>query len=308
MVWGVKFYDVNQYMAKTEINLSEKAFNWNGKDYNGYFDAIMEVMAMEDSDPDKSTKTVDLAQTIAKDLAQSTYNALNSVMTEHFDRAIQDPTEPYSVYIYDYRDTDAISPGSDIGQNIWTYSSIEFDYDRKVDGGYYTHYDYWDANQIWIQASDEVGDGIPIYSYLLSAKVLNLKDYRVDTYASEVIWEDENAYEKRLQDWLAKVPEPKTEIYKQKYSITKQTAPAQFRVYYENGELKSELVQAATYETTEEVRDVIRYIYDESVAGSRPTRNCDGREVYAPSELSLLDDAFAEIMRVRSYYGGSEQA
>ena len=224
-------------------------------------------------------------------------------MTEHFDRAIQDPTEPYSVYIYDYRDTDAISPGSDIGQNIWTYSSIEFDYDRKVDGGYYTHYDYWDANQIWIQASDEVGDGIPIYSYLLSAKVLNLKDYRVDTYASEVIWEDENAYEKRLQDWLAKVPEPKTEIYKQKYSITKQTAPAQFRVYYENGELKSELVQAATYETTEEVRDVIRYIYDESVAGSRPTRNCDGREVYAPSELSLLDDAFAEIMRVRSYYG-----
>lgn len=285
--------------------MSEKAFSWNGKDYSGYFDAVMEAMAMDDTDPNKSSNTKDLAEKIAKDLAQSTYDALNGLMTGHYDRAVlKDPTsEPYSVYIYDYRDTDAISPGKDISQDIWTYSSIEFDYDKEVAGGYYTHYDYWNSKPIWIQASDEVGDGIPIYSHHLSAEVLKLLGYRVDTYASEVTWEDEDAYQKRLQDWLAKVPEPKTEIYKQKYRITKQTAPAEVRVFYENGELKSELVKAATYETTEEERDVIRYIYDESVAGPRPTRKCDIREVYAPSELSLLDDALAKVMRVRSYYG-----
>ncbi len=303
-MWGgVKFYDVNDYMAKVEINLSEKDFNWNGKDYNGYFDAIMEVMAMDDSDSGKSKMTTDLAKAIAGDLAQSTYDALNSVMTNHFDRAIQDPKDPYSVYIYDYRDTDAVSPGSTISQDIWTYSSIEYDYDREVDGGYYTHYDYWDANQIWIQASDEVGDGIPIYSQYLSAEVLKLQNYRVDTYASEMIWEDEEAYQKRLLDWLAKIPEPKKEIYQQKFNVHKQTAPAEFRVFYENGEPKKELIKPATYETTEEVRDMIRYVYDENVAGPKPIRKCDAHEVYAPSELSLLDEAFAKVMRARSYYG-----
>lgn len=299
---GLKFQDVNHYMAMTEINLSEKAFRWDNKDYDGYFNAIMDVMAMDDTDPDKSAKTGSLAQAIAEDLAQSTYNALSNAMTGHFDRAIQDPADLCSVYIYDYRDTDA--PGGSIRGDIWTYSSVEFDYDKKIDGGYYSHYDYWDSNQIWIQASDEVGDGIPIYSHHLSAEVLKLKDYRIDTYVAEVIWEDEDVYQKRLQDWLAKIPEPRTEKYMQKYNVITNYTPPVFRVYYdENGELKREVAQPAIYETEEKEREVIRYIYDESKAGPRPTRGCTVREVYAPSDLSLLDDAIAKVMKVRSYYG-----
>jgi len=303
----LKFHDVNDYMAKTEINLSEKAFRWDNKDYDGYFNAITDVMAMDDADPDKSAKTGSLARAIAEDLAQSVYNGLNSVMTRHFDRVIQDSTDPYSVYIYDYRDVDAISPGSSISQDIWTYSSVEFDYDKKVDDGYYSHYDYWDSNQIWIQASDEVGDGIPIYSHHLSAEVLKLKDYRIDTYAAQVTWEDEDAYQKRLQNWLAKIPEPRAEKYKVKYNVMTNYKPPvyEIRVGYKDGELKKEmnLITPATFDMKEEEREFIRYIYDESKAGPRPTRNCTVREVYAPSDLSLVDDAIAEVMKVRSYYG-----
>lgn len=303
-VYNLKFHDVGQYVGKTEINLSEKAFHWDNKDYSGYFEAIKEVRSMDDADPDKSAKTTDLAQAIAADLRESTYDGLKKAMTNHFDRVIKDPAEQYSVYIYDYRDVDAVSPGGTISQDIRTYSNIGFEYDKEIKGGYYTHYDYWDSNQIWIQASDEVGDGIPIYSHHLSAEVLKLQDYRIDTYASEVIWEDEEAYQKRLMEWVAKQPEPKIEKYTGKVTIATTITPAEYRDYYdEYGEAKREMTKPAVVETREEEREFIRYIYGENTAGPRPTRNCTVREVYAPSDLSLVDDAIAKVMKVRSYYG-----
>lgn len=299
----LKFHSVNSYIVTKEINLSGKAFIWDNKEYEGYFNAILEVEAMEDTDPDKVAKTGSLAKAIAEDLAKSTYDVLNGAMTTHYDRAVQVMGDPYSVYVYDYRDIDAISPGNSISNKIWTYSMVSFEYDKEVDGGYYTHYDYWDANQIWIQASDEAGDGIPIYSHHLSAEILKLEDYRVDTYASEITWEDEDAYQERLAAWLAKIPEPKTETYKTTVSVLTKYEPPVYRVYYENGELKQEVSKPAVYEYQNEQREYVRQIYDMSAAGPRPVRSCTVREVYAPSELSLVDDAMEKVNEVRSYYG-----
>ncbi|MDE7478998.1 MAG: flagellin [Lachnospiraceae bacterium] len=301
---NVIFMDKYYYKAKTEIDLSAKSFRWDNKEYAGYFNAITDVINMDDSDPDKAQKTIQLASAIAADLAQTTFDVLNNAMTKHYDRAIRDASDPYSVYVYDYRDTDSISPGNSVDSNvIMTYSQVRMQYEEVVEGGYYTHFNNWNSDQIWIQASDEVGDGIPILSKYLSAEFFKLNNYRVDTFTSEMTWEDYNAYQKRLSAWEAKVPEPTTEWYKQKVTVVTGITPGEYREYYENGEPKREMIKPPVVQTQEEEREFPRLVWDESKAGPRPVRGCSIHEVYAPSELSLIDDALAMVSSVRSYYG-----
>ncbi len=301
---NLEFFDqAPYYVAKKEINLSQKDFLWNGKKYAGYFDAITDVMAMDDADPDKAVRTTDLAKAVAADLAQSTYNVLGGAMTTHYDRALMDGTDPYSVYIYDYRDKDSISADSSVEALIRTSGSVSYAYEAEVLDGYYTHYDRWEGNPVWIQASDEVGDGISIRSGYLSADWLKLGDYRVDTYISEIEMEDDDSYQKRLAAWMAAVPEPKVEVYTASATYSKIIKPAQFDVVYENGEKKTVMTAPAVMQSVTEDREFCRYIYDESAAGPRPVRNCTVHEKYEPSELSLVDDAIAAVSSMRSYYG-----
>lgn len=297
---SVFFDDQAIYESMHMIDLSAKRFQWEGKEYTGYFEAITDAM----ENPDKAQKTAQLASAIAADLADTTYDVLNGAMKTHYDRAVRDPSDQYSVYIYDYRDADAISANSSVDAHIMiTCSSIRLTYEKVVEGGYYTHYDGWDSDQIWIQASDEVGDGMPIYSKYLSAEILKLKDYRVDTYGSEVIWEDETEYQKRYDAWKSKIPEPKAERYTVKVPVLKRFKPAKIEKVYENGEMVPKLISPAEVEIETEERERLRYNIDTSKAGPMPTRNCRVREKYEPSELSLLDDAIATISAVRSYYG-----
>lgn len=301
---NLKFYDQGQYIATHTINLSEKSFAHDGKTYSGYFQAVAEVMAIEDSDPDKQKKTTALAEAIAEDIVQTTYNSLNGVMTTHYDRVFRGTQndDRYSIYVYDYRDADSLA-NSDGNALIRTSAMVSYNYEETVQGGYYTHYDRWEDNQIWIQASDEAGDGIPIHSKHLSAEVLKLQDYRVDTYTSEVILEDYAEYQKRLAAWEAKVPEPKEERYTQKVSVRYEKKAPVYETISPDGEPKVVLKSPGEYEWKEEEREFVRYIYDESAAGPRPVRGATVHEKYDPSELQLLDDAIATVNAVRSYYG-----
>ncbi len=305
---GMTFQDSHLYVTKGEINLSKRPFAWDNKAYTGYFDAVVDVMAMEDTDPDKATKTKSLAEAIAADLAGATYDTLSSVMTNHYDRAARAANDPYSVYIYDYRDADAIKLTSGSADStIITSGRVTMTYDETVTTGYYTHYDYWDGNQIWIQASDGTPDGLFIFDKRLSAETLGLENYRVDTYVTEVEMEDPEGYQKKLAEWYAAAPTPVITPYEVEETVRVMTKAPVYTYWttIEAGETKthSKLVSPAEWTTT--TQKVTRYniSYPNDTRGPRPTPNILVHEKYDPSKLEVLDDALTTISEVRSYFG-----
>lgn len=299
---NLKFHSVTGFRSRDGINLSGKNFSWNGNLYSGYFDAITDVMALNDTDPTKITKTTDLSNAIAKDLASSVYSILDRDMQGHYDRAIQNPSEPYCFYVYDYRDTDAVKPDATMSQ-IVTSSHISFDYLDVDTTGRMVEYDYWDEGQIWIQASDEVPDGMNIKSSYLSLKKLGLTGYTVNNYYSEVKMRDPDDYYRRLAQWQATAPPPTIKKTTKKVTVQDVVKPAKFDVFYENGEKVRKMVSPPVVQTKEEDREIIEYVYNED---NKPVPEYDVTEIYAPSDIKILDDALSTISKVRSYYGASQ--
>lgn len=314
---GVTFQDGHpSYVTKGEINLSKKSFTYDGKTYTGYFDAIKELMKSELDDEGNliakdKVKTKALAEAIAADLAQATYESLNGSMTNHFDRAIK--ADPYSVYIYDYRDSDAIKLINEIEKTpaidstIRTVGKVTMNYEELVQTGYYTSFDYWNAEQTWIQASDGTMDGMAVLSKRLSAELLRLKDYRIDTYATDIQMDDPDDYNKKLAEWNAAAPTPVFTPYETTEKVQVLVKPAEWKywVSYDNGEEKqnSELVSPAEWKTEE--RKVTRYhvSYPNDTRGPRPVATYTVHERYNPSDVKLIDNALAAVSATRSYYG-----
>lgn len=290
------------YRSRDGINLSEKSFSWDGKTYSGYFDAITDVMALDDTDSTKVPKTTALSEAIAKDLASSVYSILDKNMKGHYDRAIQNAAEPYSVYVYDYRDTDAVTPDAAMSK-IVTSSHISFDYQDVDTTARLVEYDYWDEGQIWIQASDEVPDGMNIRSSYLSLKKLGLTGYTVNNYYYEVKMRDPDDYYRRLAQWQATAPPPTIVTSTQKVTVQEVVKPAKFDVLYENGEKVTKMVSPPVVKTKEEDREIIQYVYNDA---GKPVPEYDVTEIYAPSDIKILDDALSTINKVRSYYGASQ--
>ena len=306
---GVSFENAHpSYVSTREINLSAKPFTWNNNTYTGYFEAITDVMALEDTDPDKAAKTKSLAEAIAADLAQSTYDTMNAAMKGHFDRVIKDNTDPYSIYIYDYRDADAIAlTNTSADTSIRTTGRVRMSYDETRTNGYYTYYDYWDGNQIWIQASDETPDGLSILDSRLSVESLGLNNYRVDTYYTEVKMENPEEYQKKLAEWNAAAPTPVITSYQKEVTSTVMVKPAEYTYWTEivAGEQKkfSKLVSPAVFSQVKTMQTFYVKTYPDDTRGPMPTPSFSVREIYDPSDLELLDNALTTINKVRSYFG-----
>lgn len=302
---GLKFYDLPGYLATSEIDLSKTPFSFDGKDYKGYFDAVAAVMAMPDSDPDKASKTSLLADMIASDLAEKTYQSLNADMKYHYDRVARDAGDQYSVYVYDYRDTDAATPEA-TASFVKASSYITFSHDEVDYVGREVAYDYYDEGQIWIQASDDVPDGLFINTAYLSLKKLDLCGYTVNRYFSEVTMNDPEGYYKRLAQWEKDAPEPRAEKYTAKVEVLKSYTPPVIESAYIDGELTRKMIAPPKYESELVDRELIRYVYDNDTRGPKPTPDYSVKEIYDPSELQLLDDALATVNKVRSSYGASQ--
>lgn len=338
---GVTFQDGHpSYVSKREINLSTKTFSFQpvddkgnpimvdgepyGKsDYTGYFEAIVDVMSMSDTDENgnptnKADLTEKLAKAIAEDLAKETYNSLRTSMTTHFDRAIMDSNDPYSVYVYDYRDADAIAlTGTKADATIRTAGQVKMNYDELVTTGYYTHYDYWNAEQTWIQASDGTMDGMSIFSKRLSAELLKLRGYRIDTYAVDVTMDDPDEYKKKLDEWYAAAPEPIITPYTKEVIERVQVKPAEVQVIKHEEPEKNvggEIIPARTWYEYKQIKPAewkdqkvtktfYKTEYPNDTRGPKPEATYTVTERYAPSDVKLLDDAIAAVCATRSYYG-----
>lgn len=311
---GVTFQDGHpSYVTKGEINLSTKQFTYDGKSYTGYFDAIKALMESEmDEDGNLVAKneaaTKALAEAIAKDLTKATYSSLSNAMTRHFDRAMMVNGEDYSIYIYDYRDSDAIAlSNSTADSTIRTVGKVTMNYEELVTTGYYTSFDYWNAEQTWVQASDGTMDGMAVLSKRLSTELLKLKDYRIDTYATDIQMDDPDGYRKELAAWNAAAPTPVYTPYETTEKVQVLVKPAEWKYWTttEAGETKqhSQLVSPAEWKTEE--RKVTKYhvSYPNDTRGPRPVATYTVHERYNPSDVKLIDNALAAVNATRSYYG-----
>ncbi|MBQ2116580.1 MAG: hypothetical protein II193_08350 [Lachnospiraceae bacterium] len=257
-------------------------------------------MAMNDTG-----KTADLSNKIAEDLTKSTYNLFNSSMTVHYDRAAMAATDPYSVYIYDYRDIDAVAPEATV-TGIRKYSNISYDVEDVSTIGREVKYDRWDHDPIWIQASDNTPDGMFIKSGYLSLKKLGLERYTVNDYRYEVTMMDPDGYAKRLDEWNKAAPDPKPITVNRQISVREVIQRPEYNSIYKDGEPTLIMTKPPIYGSKTINVQLTEYEYPNDTRGPKPVPDYDVKEIYTPTDLSVLDDAISEICRVRSYYGASQ--
>ena len=302
---NITFFSEGNYLSTDVIGLTYNRFTWDGTTYTGYFEAIKAIQELDDADPTKTVKTASLSDTIAKELTRKTYDCFSRSMESHFDRAIMDSSDDYSVYVYDYRDVDATNTSS----HIKVTSSLKYQYEDVItlNDGYYTQDKRVTGDKIWIQCSDTAQDGLYINLSNLSLKSMNLAGYDVSRYYTE--YKSDSSFLARLAEWESQAPQPYYEEYSGTMRVLKKFVPAVIQPVYVNGErVGDEIVSPAIREYEDIWSDhLLRAVYPPDTRGERPKANyIIANEVYDPSDVSLLDEALKTISKTRSYFGASQ--
>jgi flagellin-like hook-associated protein FlgL len=288
-------------LSQTQVSVTD-AYG-NVETYNGYFELISHLAKEQANDPNltddqKKAQVFDYAELIASDLAQKTYQLLDANMDKHFDRTAMDTADPYSVYVYDYRDRAQLVNEKDADtRDIYTKSKVvtEVEGEAYVDGGTRT---LQNTNSISIHASANCTDKIYMELPEVSRKSLGLEDYSVSRYTTEISISYSDAYQKKLEDWAENgyTEKKKTCEGDRTYRRVVDVQPA-----FTNGEYDP----IVTYETTtkHEIWEVTYREYE-----PKPTPGPDDVIVttntyYDPTSLDVLDDAIAKVCKIRSGFG-----
>lgn len=119
----------------SDLNLSTTKFSYNGKDYDGYFEAVQDVLDKysvnydDDADNDitsEDTEVKALAESIAKDLRDKAADKLSDSMKDHFDRVVKG-NDDYSLIVYDYRDIDKIASNTATDSEVKTSALTRYE-------------------------------------------------------------------------------------------------------------------------------------------------------------------------------------
>jgi flagellin-like hook-associated protein FlgL len=311
-VQGFKIKEIANEFAKSSIgslNLSQTPVSvadayGNVETYNGYFELISHLAKEQADDPtltddQKKAQVLDYAKLIASDLAQKTYQILDANMGNHFDRAaIDTASDPYSVYVYDYRDYTQLLNEKDANtRDIYTVSDIVTEVEGKayVDAGTRT---IQNMNGISIHASANCTDKIYMELPEVSRKSLGLEDYSVSRYTTEISISYSDAYQKKLEDWAEHgyVEKTKTVEGDRTYQSVVDVQPS-----FTNGEF--ELIPICEYETKHEIWEVTYREYEPKPTPGKDDVIVNVNTYYNPTSLDVLDDAIAKVCKIRSGFG-----
>lgn len=291
---GFTYYPQRLYVNVGDTSLSKcvdlanmKTFtDSNGKKVN-CFDAIKDLIKTQEKDETKTdgeklAEVRALGNEIAKQLAAKTNDMLKT--TTHYDRTLYHAGDS-SLLVYDYRDTDVISPDSTVSGVVKSSTSYaRVPYFELMEG----EINYFEEeNPIRIVCSNVKDDYIDFDLPCLNYELLGLNNYNVADYSYS--YTDE--FKKRLEDWekdVTKVSHSKEVMVTNVYT--------QF-AGFKDGE--------PTYRSTYSSEKKTETWYEEVHNGPKPVPT--GKDItssgYNRADVSRVDNALDIVLAERSRLG-----
>jgi hypothetical protein len=212
-----------------------------------------------------------------------------------------DTNDPYSVYVYDYRDRAQLLSEKDADtRDIFTTSDVVTEVTGQVfvDGETAT---IPKSNGIAIQASANCSDKIYLDLPEISRKSLGLEDYSVVKYTTltDIIYSEE--YQKKLDDWMENgyTEETKTVEGYRTHGTIVDVKPS-----FTNGEYDPILIWE--YETKYETWEEKYRVYDPKPEPGPGDITVLSKKYYDPTSLDILDDAIDKVCKARSRFGAQQ--
>jgi flagellin-like hook-associated protein FlgL len=208
-------------------------------------------------------------------------------------------TEPYSVYVYDYRDrTQLVNEDNADTRDIYTKSWIcaRVEEESEIVSG--TTRTMQNTNGISIHASANCTDKIYMELPEVSRKSLGLEDYSVSRYTTEINISYSEAYQKKLEDWAENGYVEKTRTVE---GDREHMRCIGVKMMYVDGEMKR-VPQYETYTLHETWEETYRE-YEPKPTPGKDDVIVNVNTYYNPTSLDVLDDAIAKVCKIRSGFG-----
>ncbi len=289
------------------------------------FDKVAELLGKHSddtlSDQDKADQTKALADEIAKKIRNAAFNVMTNVTSakDHFDRALV--SGDYDIIVYDYRDIDMLTNQGAADASVQTraYSVIETPLSYLHPG---TTVEV--QHPLWIVASCQDNDRIPINLPLVTAETLGITGYDIsrykvieeysDSYKDKVAKNQElmDDYRKELAAWSQDYTEIKHEDEVEE-TYVKSSTPDIYADVYINGEKRRQLVQRG--KTEYGTKKVKRTWTTRQYNSPRPTMppliafddsDIVKRYVYDGDSNRKIKDALSYVLRCRTDLGATQ--
>lgn len=285
----------------------------------GYFEEIRDVMTKYGEDYAKGAQGSPAEQAEVKALAEKIAGSLrDNVVKElerttegkHFDRVMKVNGDPYSLYVYDLRDTDVLQKGfgepdgTVADTSIRTTAKVTYVLDSTMVKKGET------ANVVsptMIECGALSPNSIPIRLPNVTLRALGITSYHINKY-NEVEFYSES-YQKKLQEYYDSAQTQTTTGTRQETYIKTQAKPPVYIDYvdYLNGEPKPKKILAQAGVPAEYGVRTVTCTY-RTTTYTKPfpvpqKGDVIKKSVYDPDSVDLIDDAIAKVSDARSNMG-----